>query len=326
MSLKGKRILVTGVTGFIGYRLAERLVTEQQAQVTGLGRDPEILAGLTAMGVRTRQLDLRDLDGLHEAVQEQDVIFHLAAAKGTSPEEVAEQINVATVEILVREAAEAGVKRLVHVSSMAAYGPPDREVMAEDHPLDVEQEARYGRTKARGEQQALYFGRQLGLEVVVIRPGMVYGARGASWTLNLFKLVKRGVPVLFGGGLGHAHPIYVDNLIDGLFLAADHPQAPGEAFNMVDQAIPWRDFLAYYGAMGGRKPRGLPLWFARIAISLVRPFIGRTESADSLLTFYTNRSTYPTTKAQALLGYQARIDLVEGMRLTEAWLREAGYL
>jgi nucleoside-diphosphate-sugar epimerase len=155
---------------------------------------------------------------------------------------------------------------------------------------------------------------------------MVFGPRGRTWTINLFKLVKRGLPVILGDGNGHAQPIYVDNLVDGLILAATRPEAAGEAFNFVDQALPWREFLGYYGAMCGRQPRRLPLGLARIILSLVKPFIGRAEPTEALLSYYTNRSVYPSAKAGQLLGYRPRIDISQGMTLTEAWLRDEGYL
>ncbi len=155
---------------------------------------------------------------------------------------------------------------------------------------------------------------------------MVFGPRGRSWTINMFKLIKRGLPVIFGDGDGHAHPIYIDNLVDGLILAASRPEAAGQAFNFMDQAMPWRQFLGYYGQMCGKKPRRLPLFMARIVLALVKPFIGRTESTEALLAFYTNKSVFSTAKAEQLLAYRRRISIEEGMAQTEAWLREAGYL
>jgi len=198
--------------------------------------------------------------------------------------------------------------------------------MAEEHPLDTEQSSLYGQTKALGEIHACRTAAALGLPITVIRPGMVYGPKGRSWTINLFRLVKRGVPVLFGGGSGHAHPVFVDNLIDGMILVATRPEAAGQAFNFMDLAMPWREFLGHYGQMCGRKPRSLPLWLARPILSVVGPIIGRAESPDALLRFYTNTSVYPYTKAKRLLGYRPRITIDEGMQQTEAWFKEAGYL
>lgn len=326
MSLRDKRILVTGATGFIGRRLAQRFAQEEGAQVTGVSRRPEQGDPLQEVGVVYQQADMADFAAIDRIVEGQEIIFNLAVAPGNSSEEVAQRLNVAAVEYLVRAAAQAGVQRVVHFSSIAAYGPPSDPVITEAMALDSEQPARYGRTKALGDMRALQVGEEAGQDVTVIRPGQVYGPRGRSWTINLFKLVKRGVPVILGDGTGHAHPIYIDNLVDGLILVAKRQEAAGEAFNFVDQPLPWREFLGYYGAMCNKQPRRLPLFLGRILVGLVKPFIGRTESTDALLSFYTNKSVYSMDKAMQLLAYRRRIDFESGMATTEAWLRETGYL
>jgi nucleoside-diphosphate-sugar epimerase len=326
MPLEEKRILVTGATGFIGGRLAERLAVEYRAKVTGAGRDIEKAGWLLGAGVTLQRFEMLESSSFAELFAGQEIVFHLAVASGTSKPEVAQQVNVEAVAELIRAAAKAGVTRFVHVSSMAVYGPPLMEVISEEHSLDTKQSALYGRTKALGEMLAVDAARDAGLELAIIRPGMVYGPRGRSWTINLFKLVRRGVPVIIGDGKGHAQPVYVDNLTDGMILAATRPEAAGEAFNFVDQPLPWQEMFFYYGAMCGRKLRKVPLWAAKGLLPVVKPFIGRTESTDDLLKFYTNRSVYPIDKAKRLLGYRPKICLDEGMKRTEAWLREAGYL
>jgi len=326
MLLEDKRILVTGATGFIGGHLAQRLALDEGAKVTGTGRDLEKATHLNGLGIQLRKLEITDQAAVHEIVQGQDIVFHLVVAPGTSPPDVAQEVNVSAAANLVREAAAAGASRFVHISSMAAYGPPNQPIIREDSPLDVEQSARYGRTKALGELAVREVASDLGIELTIIRPGMVFGPRGRSWTINLFKLVKKGVPVILGDGTGHAQPVYIDNLLDGMILAGTCPEAVGQSFNFVDRPLPWKELFAYYGAMCGRKPRRLPLWLFRGIAAFVLPFLGRTESIDDVLAFYTSQSVYPTVKAEQLLGYRPLVSLDDGMRRTEEWLREAGYL
>lgn len=326
MSLEDKRILVTGATGFIGGHLARRLVVEEGAEVTGTGRDLEKAAPLKEVGVHLRELEITDPVAVRDSVQGQDIVFHLAVASGTSPPDVAQAVNVSAAASLVRAAADAGVNRFVHVSSMAAYGPPKQPVISEEHPLDVAQTALYGRTKALGEFAVREAAENTGIELAIIRPGMVFGPRGRSWTINLFKLVKRGVPVILGDGTGYAQPIFIDNLLDGMIQASTRPEAADQSFNFVDRPLPWKDMFAYYGAMCGRMPRRLPLWLFRGVAAFVLPFLGRTESIDDILTFYTAQSIYPNVNAERLLGYRPRVNLDEGMKITEVWLREEGYL
>jgi nucleoside-diphosphate-sugar epimerase len=98
---------------------------------------------------------------------------------------------------------------------------------------------------------------------VVVRPGMVYGPRAQSWILNLCRYVKKGVPVIFGSGSGLACPVYVDNLIDGMLLAAVSPHARNETYNFCDDPMsPGATISAIWArfAAGDRAPylTGLP--------------------------------------------------------------------
>jgi len=328
--LENGRVLVTGATGFIGGQLAERLATESAATVTGTGRRLEKASALEEAGVQLQRADLLDFRRMDELLQGQDVVFHVAAwlSRRHGNDEMAWPLNVFATLELVRAAAAVGVSRFVHVSSMAAYGPPDRSVMDESRPVDPAQTAAYGATKAEGEQRALELAGELGLALSVVRPGMVYGPGSYGWSVRMLRLVKRGFPVIFGEGDGHAHPVYVDNLVDGMMLAATRPEATGEAFNFVDEPVSWRRWFGAYGAMAGREPTALPFWLARLGFVVAArlPLGLSIRVSDRLLGYYTSKTVYPTTKAERLLDYQARVGFEEGMRRTEAWLREEGYL
>ncbi|MBE7532959.1 MAG: NAD(P)-dependent oxidoreductase [Ardenticatenaceae bacterium] len=326
--LKGKRVLVTGATGFIGGRLAQRLAAEEGAIVTGLGRNLAKVPFLAEAGVTLQPADLRDEAALHTAVTGQDLIFHAAAwmGGGRIKEDLAEAmaLNVTAVQTLIRLAREAGVQRVITVSSIAAYGRPDKLEIDEKTPLDTTQADVYGRTKALGDMQAREVGTALGQEVVVVRPALVYGPRSAAWTVSLVKLIQSGAPVLFGDGSGHAWPVYIDNLINGMLLTAVQPSAAGEAFNFCDTAVPWQTFMGYYGQMCGKQPRHLPLWAARLLAGTNSLFKLGLPLNQERLKFLTRRSVYPIYKAETLLGYQARVSLDEGMARTAVWLRENG--
>ena len=328
--LAKKKVLVTGATGFIGGRLAERLAREAGASVTGTGRDLEKAAYLEEAGVRLRRADLLDFRRMRELVEGQEVVFHAAAwlSRRHGNDEMAWPLNVFATLELVRAAAAAGVSRLVHVSSIAAYGPPDGPVMDEERPVDAAQSAAYGATKAEGEQRALEMAGELGLALSVVRPGMVYGPGSYGWSVRMLRLVKGGLPVIFGEGDGHAHPVYVDNLVDGMLLAATQSEAAGEAFNFVDEPVTWRRWFGAYGSMAGREPVKLPWWLARLGFVVAArlPLGLSIRVSDRLLGYYTSKTVYPTTKAERLLAYRARVGFEDGMSRTEAWLREEGYL
>lgn len=323
-TLSGKRVLVTGGTGFVGSRLAARLADVEGASVVATGRNLEAVSHLEDLGVDLRRAHLLDFNLLREMLDGVDVVFHVAAWLGPrhGPPTDAWALNVYASEKLARFAAAANVSRVVFVSSIAAYGPPSGEVIDEDTPLDTRQRSEYGRTKAEGEQRAMEVATQTGLELVVTRPGIIYGPGSYGWSRRMVRLIQRGVPVVFGDGAGHAHPVYIDNLVDGLVLAATRPQAPGEAFNFVDRPVPWREWFGHYGRMCGRTPRRLPLWLARLALLVAERLPLGLSINRNLLSHYTNRSVYAINRARDLLDYEPGVSLEEGMARTEAWLRQ----
>lgn len=319
----GKHVLVTGATGFIGGSLALRLITEG-AHVTVTGRNRAKLERLEQAGAHARRAHLLDFDALRQMMEDQDVVFHVAAWLGPrhGPPEDAWALNVYASEQIARIAAAMGVGRLVVVSSMAAYGPPDRAIMDETHPLDTTQRAVYGRTKALAEQRVAIVAGEYALPAVIVRPGIVYGPGSYGWSLRMVQFVKSGIPVVLGDGKGHAHPVFIENLVDGLLTAAVKEQAAGLAFNFVDRAVSWRQWFEYYGEMCGRKPRRMPLWPARLALLVAERLpLGLSVDRD-LMAFYDNRSVYPIARARRVLDYRSRVDLQQGMAQTEAWLRQ----
>ncbi|MCA9936891.1 MAG: NAD-dependent epimerase/dehydratase family protein [Ardenticatenaceae bacterium] len=327
-ALQDTKVLITGATGFIGARLAERLAVEEGALVTGTGRDLQKATHLQALGVQLVQADLLDTAVMQQAIAGQEVVFHVAAwLRAHGDETQAYELNVTATETLLRLAAEAGVRRFVFVSSMNAYGPQPHDLIDEDKPLNTELRDIYGKTKAIADQMVRRLGPELGIEVAVVRPGMVYGPGSMSWTLEMVKLLKKGLPVIFGDGKGYAAPVYVDNLLDGMILTAVRPNAAGEAFNMFDPPVDWHTFFGFYGAMCGCKPRVIPYRVAQVLAWLSEHFrfLGLPLTRERLQ-FYTMKAVYPMTKAEDRLGYQQRVDIHEGMRRAEAWLREEGYL
>ena len=323
-----KKVLVTGATGFVGSALAQRLAAAG-ARVTGLGRNLAAVPHLEEAGVTLRRADLLDGDAMQAAVAGQEILFHAAAwlSGRHGQESDAYKLNVAAVQELVRMAGDAGISRFIHISSIAAYGPPSDGNVPDTHPVATQQRDVYGRTKAIGETTARQLAQEWGLPLVVVRPGMVYGPRAYGWTINMLTLVQKRTPVILGRGDGYACPIYIDNFLNGLLLTGSHPAAANHTFNFCDPPITWRQFFDYYGGMCGKQPVHLPLGVMQLMIKLLHPLgLSPGGITPDLLQFYTARACYPTTQAERLLGYQPRIDIDEGMRRSESWLRQHGYL
>ena len=325
-SFKGERALVTGATGFVGSHLAERLVAAG-AHVRGLARSAAKGAWLAARVVEIVEGDLTDAESLRRAARGCTRVFSVAGWTGRPhSQEVARRVSVEGTRRLIEAAIDAGARRVVHTSSIAAYGLFANGVIDETWPLRAVD--LYGAIKAQSEAAALAHADRI--EVSVIRPALVYGPRGGTWTTRLFDAVRRGIPILAGGGHGTFHPCYIDNLIDAYLLAALRPEAAGEAFTLVDGVTTWREFVGYYARMIGRPARRAPLAPLRLTLRLVTAWskISRQPplAAPNAIDFLAGACRYSNAKAQRRLGWSPRVSLDEGMRRTEAWLRQSGRL
>lgn len=320
-------VLITGATGFVGSHLAERLVVEG-AHVRVLVRDPYKLIDSLRDRVEVVTGDLLQSDCFVPATRDIDTVFHVAAWLGTpNSSEAAHTINVTATRQLAEAARLNHVRRFIYTSSIAVYGPVLSVVVDETQPhwpVYV-----YGETKSLGEQAALSTQTDQ-FEVSIIRPAMVYGARGAIWTTLPVKLAQRGLPSLVGGGYGFSHPVYIENLVDAYLLAAECAGAVGEAFTISDGDVPWREFFGRYAAMLGKRARSIPaalVWIGAAAAEVVSKITRRPPPISrAQLGFMTGQARLSTAKAQRLLGWTPRCSLDEGLRRTEAWLRAEKYL
>jgi nucleoside-diphosphate-sugar epimerase len=324
--LKGETILVTGATGFIGSHIAERLVA-LGARVRGLARSTGKGAWLGRRGVEIVAGDLTDAASLRRAVQGRRIVFSIAGWVGQpNSYEAARRVGVDGTRSLIEAAIDAGARRLVHTSSIAVYGPHADGLIDETWPLRATDA--YGRTKAQSESVVFACGDRI--EVSVIRPAQIFGPRGGAWTTLLFDAVRRGWPILIGGGHGTFHPCYVENLVDAYLLAATRAEAVNQAFTIVDNTTTWREFVGHYARMVGRPARSMPAWPLRLAACLMaaasavtrRPPIGTPGD----IAFLVGSCRYSREKAKRLLDWAPHVSLDEAMRRTETWLRESGRL
>lgn len=317
MELRGKKALVTGATGFIGGRLAERLASEEGVKVRALVRTPGKAERLASSGVEIVQGDVTDLDSIRRAIGGYQMVFHCAAMMhdGQATLDEFRRVNVEGTRSMLEAAADVGVERFVHISSIAVYGISPREGTSETDPYQP-CGLFYCDTKIEAEEVAFKYYKERGLPLVVIRPANVYGPRSSFWTVGLLMMIKSGELKLIDGGRGMSNHVYIDNLVDAILLAAQNDAAVGEAFIISDGAkTPWKDFLGLYARMLGRD--SIPsMSKATAELHLTREIVG----------FWTQTGFFDITKARTLLGYEPRISLEEGMRLTEKWLREAGCL
>lgn len=325
-TLAGRRIFVTGATGYIGRALALRL-HEEGAHVLALERTPGKGDDLRERGLDVVEGDINDAARMRQVLaQGVAVVMHIAAWLGGVDTSQAHPVNVTATENLATASAETGVRRFVFTSSIAVYGMRGGRDVDEGTPVEPFGYP-YGDTKILAERAVQRVGRETALETVIVRPGMVYGPGARTWAVRLATWAKKGRMPLLGGGGASAFPIFIEDLVDLLLLTATHPAAAGEIFNAVnDGPTTMRDFLgAYMRMVPTTRAIRLPCWLARTAAFFAEPFI-RQYRVAYIVSQLCEGGQISNRKARELLGWRQHTPLEEGLRRTEAWLRAEGIL
>lgn len=323
------RAFVTGAAGFVGSRLAARLAKDGayvRALVHKSALPPEL--GTKVEEVRA---DLLDRTALGEAMRGIEIVFHLASALGSSQIAAEEfsAVNAGGTEAMLAAARDAGVKRVVHFSSAGVLGHIRDGIPAPESrppaPLDV-----YGRTKLAGEEIAVAAARR-GQDVVIIRPGWVYGP-GDRRTLKLIRAIARRRFVLVGSGKLRQTPVHVDDLVSGTLLCAAKGR-PGEIYNLTgSEVLTVRVMAEAIAAAAGVEIPGfaLPLGPARAAAwalaALFKPFGKEAPLNPSRLAFFVDSKPLDIAKAVHELGYAPALDFKTGIAAAVEWYRATGWL
>lgn len=235
------KVLVTGATGFIGSHLAERLAREDR-QVRCLVRKSSNRRWLEGLEIETVVGDVTSPETLRGAVEGADVVFHLAARGRALNEESLYRTNATGTVNLMKAIAEFNptLRRIVVVSSLAVTGPSrdGKPVTESTVPLPI---TAYGASKLAGEDSAMAFHPRL--PVTIVRPPVVYGPRDVN-LCPLFRYVKRGIKPVLGWRKRYGSMIYIDDLIDALFLVAQNERAPGNIYFVVSE--PWSSLSQFY--------------------------------------------------------------------------------
>nr|WP_246852314.1 NAD-dependent epimerase/dehydratase family protein [Patulibacter sp. SYSU D01012] len=317
--------MVTGALGFIGRAVTDAL-RARGAQVVGVDRVADPARGVVAGDTTAPAGWRRHAVGC-------DVLIHTAAVVSNAVDADGQwRVNVLGTRRVVEAARDAGVRRLVHLSSVRAFGDrgfPDG--VTEDHPVRPDGNP-YVDTKIASEQVVLQAHAAGEAEAVVVRPGDVYGPGSRPWVLLPLQAIRARQFVLPAWGRGVFSPVYVDDLVAGLVLAAAHPAAAGGVFTLAGpRGVACREYFGHlYRLLGRRGPLGVPtpvgvaLAGAADAVNRAR---GRRSEVNAISMRYLARTgTYSIARARATLGYAPAVDLDEGMARTAAWLRAAGHL
>jgi nucleoside-diphosphate-sugar epimerase len=271
-------IAVLGASGFVGSRLLEVFHLSGFATVRPIVRNYSSLARLARFNLDWRVADACDQDALQTAFKGCDAVVNLV---------VADADIIVKNAILSYEAAQAaGVKRLVFMSSASVHGQAPSPGTDEASPLHTNHRFAYNNAKVRAELALAKSRRKGDVELVILRPAIVYGPR-SRWIVDIADQLLCGNAYLVNGGLGVCNSIYVDNLIEAIQLALSVPSVDREIFLVGDnESVNWYQFYSLIGSSLGCDP-------ARIS-RVATPCFG-----SSLLdTFETVRTSKPV---QALL-------------------------
>lgn len=264
------RILVTGAGGFIGGFLCPALAARGHAVVAGLRRAvPVETAEPCVLGDIGPKTDWgRALGGV-------DVVIHLAQRAHAGPDPAALAAEPLAVGALIGAMRATGARRLVLVSSVKAMGEataPGRPFRANDEPRPRDA---YGRAKLASEVAARAMSRETGVELVIIRPPLVYGPGVKANFAALIRLATSGLPLPFAALENRRSFIYRDNLVDLLAVTATHPTASGLTLLARDDAdFSTAQLIRALAAGLGREPRLFPVPTALLASFAVLPGIG----------------------------------------------------
>jgi dihydroflavonol-4-reductase len=324
-------VLVTGVTGFTGGHLARHLSAAGN-HVRVLVRRADQGVAFAEQGFDVSVGDLTDAKSLGRAVADVDIVFNIAALyrEAGLPAETYRAVNAEAVGTLLRVASEAGVRRVVHCSTVGVHGDIARPPANEDAPLqpgDVYQE-----TKLLGEQIGREVANHLGIELVIARPTGIYGP-GDRRLFKLFGQLARGRFVMLGTGKNYYHVTYVDDLCQGFWLCGTVPAAAGRTYILGGAEVPTLAELVRLTSeiAATRGPRLrlpiAPVWLAGAVCELAcAPFGISPPIYRRRVDFFRKSRAFDISRARRELGFAPAVGLREGIGRTLGWYREHGWI
>ena len=316
-------ILVTGPTGFVGQALVKRLLAEGRHAVRTVLRQEHITFPPGVECVKIPGLEA-DIDWA-AAVSEIDILIHLAARvhvmsdNAEDPLATFRQINVEGTLNMARQALESGVKRFVFVSSIkvcgneTASGHPFTET-CEPTPADP-----YSVSKLEAEKALSALTGDTAMELVIIRPPLVYGPGVKANFLAVLQWLKRGVPLPFGAIYNRRSLVGLDNLVDFICTCIEHPAAADEIFLVSDgEDVSTSELLRRTAKAMGLNARlfPVPAWI----INAVAKATGKGDMAQRLL----GNLQVDISKAQKVLGWNPPFSLDEELTKTAHWFLQKG--
>lgn len=294
-------LLITGGTGFVGRALVKRLGDKQVSLATRSDSAAwhTVLVGITTV--------------VHLAAR-----VHVMRDTEADPLTAFRVVNVQSTLNLARQAAAAGVKRFVFISSVKVNGETtelDQPFTADDEPAPLDP---YGVSKMEAEQGLRKIAAETGMEVVIIRPPLVYGPGVKANFQTMMRWLVRGVPLPLGAIHNRRSMVALDNLVDLILTCVDHPAATNQTFLVSDgEDLSTTQLLQRLGRALGKPARLIPV--PAMLLKVAAALVGKPAIAQRLC----GSLQVDISKTQQLLGWTPPLSVDEGLkRAAEGYLRE----
>lgn len=306
------KAMVTGATGFVGVALSARL-TASAYRIVPAVRNKSGLPHEVVVGNLNVSTDWRS------ALADCDTVVHLAARvhvmadPAKDPLALYRETNTEATRNLARQAANAGVKRFVFVSTIKVNGE-GREAPYREIDVPVPEDA-YAISKWEAEQGLQRIARETGLEVVILRPPLLYGPGVKANFLHLMKTVKKGWPLPLASIHNRRSLLYLGNFIDAIQLCVEHPAAAGQTFLLDDgKAVSTPDLVRAVAHAIGRPARLLPMPVG--VLRLAGGLLGKREAVERL----TGSLFVDSSAIRTRLGWTPPFSMAAGLAATVAAL------
>lgn len=325
-----KRVLITGATGFLGTHLVQaNLAKGNFVRAFVLPGDPDT-KHLHHHSAEIVHGDIRHFSDVQNALTSDiDIVFHCAAlVSDWAPRHMFEEVMIQGTENVCRAAVEAGVKRLVKVSTNDVFGLGEDTVMDEDSPLRPWNEP-YPDTKLIAEEVAWHYHREKKLPVTMVYPCWIYGPGDKTFVPHLADALLKGEMVFFRQN-AIVWPTYVENLVDLLMLISEDDRALGNGYIVHDgESTTLEEFTNAVARNVGAKEVKIHLPYGlAYAVAFVMEFFWKLLGIKTrpLLTTYVvknlgSRLRFSIAKSERELGWKPKISYQDGFAKTMKWLK-----